>query len=210
MTAVFLTDWFLETEEMLDEAPAIPARTGDCDLQVLPSGADYPLEGFQTLLTWQVDRAREKVVLVTPYLIPDDGLIAALSTAVLRGVDVRIVVSAIADQPLVNLAQSSYYEELLACGVRIHRYREFLLHAKTLRIDKDLGIIGSSNVDIRSFQLNEEVSLLLIGGPSLDRLAGIQDGYIAASDELVLSEWRQRSPLRKLAEGAARLVSPLL
>lgn len=210
MNAVFLTDWFLETEQMLDQAPAIPAAAGKCDLQVLPSGADYPLEGFQTLLTWQVDRARSEVVLVTPYLIPDDGLLAALSTAVLRGVDVRVVVSAVVDQPLVNLAQSSYYDELLACGVHIHRYREYLLHAKTLRIDQELGIIGSSNVDIRSFQLNEEVSLLLIDGPSLKRLAQIQDGYIAASDELIRSEWRKRSPLRKLAEGGARLVSPLL
>lgn len=210
MTAVFLTDWFLETEQLLDEAPAIPKSAGESRLQVLPSGADYPLEGFQTLLTWQVDRARREVVLVTPYLIPDDGLLAALSTAVLRGVDVRVIVSAVADQPLVNLAQSSYYDELLTCGVRIFRYREFLLHAKTLRIDGELGIIGSSNVDIRSFQLNEEVSLLLMDGPSLDRLSQIQDGYVAGSDELRVDEWRRRSPLRKLGEGAARLVSPLL
>ena len=210
MNAVFLTDWFLETEQLLDEAPAIPKPWGEACLQVLPSGADYPLEGFQTLLTWQVDRARREVVLVTPYLIPDDGLLAALSTAVLRGVDVRVIVSAVADQPLVNLAQSSYYEELLACGVRIFRYRQFLLHAKTLRIDNELGIIGSSNVDIRSFQLNEEVSLLLLDGPSLERLAQIQNDYIAGSDELRMDEWRRRSPVRKLAEAGARLVSPLL
>jgi cardiolipin synthase A/B len=210
MNAVFLTDWFLETEQLLEEAPAVPKPTGEACLQVLPSGADYPLEGFQTLLTWQVDRARREVVLVTPYLIPDDGLLAALSTAVLRGVEVRVIVSAVADQPLVNLAQSSYYEELLACGVRIFRYRQFLLHAKTLRIDGELGIIGSSNVDIRSFQLNEEVSLLLLDGPSLERLAQIQDEYIAGSDELRMDEWRRRSPFRKLAEAGARLVSPLL
>lgn len=210
MTAVFLTDWYLETEQLLERNPAIPDRRGDARLQVLPSGADYPLEGFQTLLTWQVDRAREKVLLVTPYLIPDDSLVSAMSTAVIRGVEVHVVVSAVVDQPLVNLAQCSYYDELLACGVRIHRYRQFLLHAKTVRIDDDLGIIGSSNVDIRSFQLNEEVSLLVIDGPSLTRLHEIQDGYLAASDELSRDEWRQRSPLRKLAEGAARLVSPLL
>jgi cardiolipin synthase len=210
MTAVFLTDWYLETEQLLEGEPAIPDRRGDARLQVLPSGADYPLEGFQTLLTWQVDRAREKVLLVTPYLIPDDSLVSAMSTAVIRGVEVHVVVSAVVDQPLVNLAQCSYYDELLACGVRIHRYRQFLLHAKTVRIDDDLGIIGSSNVDIRSFQLNEEVSLLVIDGPSLTRLHEIQDGYLAASDELSRDEWRQRSPLRKLAEGAARLVSPLL
>jgi cardiolipin synthase A/B len=210
MTAVFLTDWYLETEQLLEPEPPIPERAGECRMQVLPSGADYPLEGFQTLLTWQVDRAEKEVVLVTPYFVPDDSLVSALSTAVLRGVDVRVIVSRVVDQPLVNLAQSSYYDQLLSSGVRLHRYREFLLHAKAVRIDDRLGIIGSSNVDIRSFQLNEEVSLLLVDGPSLTRLHELQDSYIAASDELSLEEWRRRSPFRKLAEGAARLVGPLL
>jgi cardiolipin synthase len=210
MTAVFLTDWYLETEQLLEADPPIPNRRDEAQLQVLPSGADYPLDGFQTLLTWQVGRARKEVVLVTPYLIPDDSLVAALSTAVVRGVDVRVVVSAVVDQPLVNLAQCSYYDELLGSGVRIHRYRKFLLHAKMVRVDGDLGIIGSSNVDIRSFQLNEEVSLLVIDQSSLARLHEIEEGYLAGSDELSLDEWRLRSRLRRLAEGAARLVSPLL
>jgi cardiolipin synthase len=210
MTAVFLTDWYLETEQLLDPEPAFPAHAGKCQLQVLPSGADYTLEGFQTLLNWQVDRAQKQVVLVTPYFVPDDSLISALRTAVVRGVEVHVIVSEIVDQPIVNLAQSSYYDELLRGGVRIHRYREYLLHAKSVRIDERLGIVGSSNVDIRSFQLNEEVSLLLLDGPSVASLREIQDGYIAGSDELTLGEWRARSPFRKFLEGGARMVGPLL
>jgi cardiolipin synthase len=210
MTAVFLTDWYLETEQLLDPEPRIPAPAGKCSLQVLPSGADYRLEGFQTLLTWQIDRARDQVVLVTPYFVPDDSLVSALRTAVVRGVEVHVIVSAVVDQPIVNLAQSSYYDQLLTGGVRIHRYRDYLLHAKSVRIDDSLGIVGSSNVDIRSFQLNEEVSLLLIDGPSVASLRQIQDGYLAASDELTLGEWRGRSPFRKFVEGGARMVGPLL
>lgn len=210
MTAVFLTDWFLETEQLLEAEPLVPVSRGDCQLQVLPSGADYPLEGFQTLLTWQIDRAEKQVVLVTPYLIPDDSLVSAMSTAVVRGVDVRVVVSEVVDQPLVNLAQCSYYEQLLSSGVRIHRYRDYLLHAKTVRIDDRLGIIGSSNVDIRSFQLNEEVSLLVLDHTTMQRLRQIHDGYIAGSDELLLDAWRRRSAFRKFAESMARLVGPLL
>lgn len=210
MTAVFLTDWYLETEQMLDAEPAIPAPAGKCRLQVLPSGADYPLEGFQTLLAWQVDRAQKQVVLVTPYFVPDDSLVSSLRTAIVRGVEVHVVVSEVVDQPLVNLAQSSYYDQLLSGGVRIYRYRDYLLHAKSVRIDERLGIVGSSNVDIRSFQLNEEVSLLLIDGPSVASLRAIQDGYLAASDELRLGEWRARSPFRKFVEGGARMVGPLL
>lgn len=210
MTAVFLTDWFLETEQLLEAEPLVPVSRGDCQLQVLPSGADYPLEGFQTLLTWQIDRAEKQVVLVTPYLIPDDSLVSAMSTAVVRGVDVRVVVSEVVDQPLVNLAQCSYYEQLLSSGVRIHRYRDYLLHAKTVRIDDTLGIIGSSNVDIRSFQLNEEVSLLVLDHTTMQRFRQIHDGYMAGSDELLLDAWRRRSAFRKFAESMARLVGPLL
>jgi cardiolipin synthase len=210
MTMVFLTDWYLETEQLLESEPAIPPPGGKCRMQVLPSGADYPLEGFQTLLTWQVDRAEREVVLVTPYFVPDDSLVSALSTAVLRGVEVHVVVSKVVDQPLVNLAQSSYYDQLLSRGVRIHRYRDYLLHAKNVRIDDELGVIGSSNVDIRSFQLNEEVSLLLIDGGSLTRLREVQDGYLANSEELKLDEWRSRPRLRKVVEGLARMVGPLL
>lgn len=210
MTATFLADWYLETEEQLDPAPSIPAAAGHAVAQILPSGADYLIEGFQTLLTWQVDQAKSEVLIVTPYLIPDEGLLAALGTAVLRGVDVRIIVSAVVDQPMVSLAQASYYDELLGRGVRIHRFGDYLLHAKNVRIDGRLGIIGSSNVDIRSFQLNEEVSLLLLDSDSIEALRAIQNGYLAASDEISLDLWRRRSSVRKLVENAARLVSPLL
>jgi cardiolipin synthase len=210
MSAIFVSDWYQETEELLDNAIAVPARTGASAMQVLPSGANYPLEGFLTMLTWQVGQAESEIVIVTPYLIPDEALLVALQTAVVRGVEVHIVVSAVVDQWLVNLAQASYYDELLARGVRIHRYRDYLLHAKAVRIDGRLGVVGSSNVDIRSFQLNEEVSLLLMDGDTIRDLKRIQDGYLAASDEIALDAWRQRARLRKLAENAARLVSPLL
>lgn len=210
MSAIFVSDWFMETEELLEAAVPLPDPAGFSTLQVLPSGANYPLEGFLTLLTWQVARAEREVVLVTPYFIPDEGLLGALITAVLRGVEVHIIVSEVVDQLLVNLAQSSYYDELLSHGVRIHRYRGYLLHAKAVRIDESLGIVGSSNVDVRSFQLNEEVSLLLLDRPTIDDLARIQREYMAGSEELDLATWRARSRMRRLAENGARLVSPLL
>ncbi|WEK45605.1 MAG: phospholipase D-like domain-containing protein [Candidatus Andeanibacterium colombiense] len=210
LTAVFVADWYLETEKLLDPQPAIAPPAGDAELQVLPSGANYPLSGFLTLLVWQVDRAEREVTIVTPYLVPDEGLLAALRTAVLRGVEVRIVVSAVVDQWFVNLAQASYYDELLSAGVRIHRYRDYLLHAKNIRIDGRLGIVGSSNVDIRSFQLNEEVSLLLLDPASVEHLRAVQEGYFAHSDPVIPEQWRRRGRLRRLAENFARLVSPLL
>jgi len=210
MTALFLADWFLETEEMLAEDVAIPAATGAAVTQLLPSGSHYPLNGFETLLIWQVHAARAQVVITTPYFIPDEALLGALRTAVARGVTVDIIVSAAVDQPLVSLAQRSYYDDLLHAGVRIHLFRGFLLHAKHVCVDGTLAIVGSSNVDIRSFQLNDEVSLLLLDRPSIAGLETIQHGYLARSDAIDLATWRRRPWPRRLAENMARLVSPLL
>lgn len=210
MEAVIRGDWFMETSEMPRSDAELPVAVGDTSGQLLPSGAAYPLEGFESLLVWQIHSATERVVLVTPYLIPDDGLVGAMRTAAARGVCIDVVVSAVVDQRLVNLAQCSYYEELLGCGVRIHAYRNYLLHAKNVSIDGQLAILGSSNVDLRSFELNEEVSLLLYGGDSVRALVDIQNAYIEHSDHLDLEVWRQRFAGRKFAENLARLISPLL
>jgi cardiolipin synthase len=162
------------------------------------------------VLVWQIHAARERVTIVTPYLIPDDALISAMRTARARGVEIDLIVSAVVDQRLVHLAQCSYYDAILAEGVRIHRYRDYLLHAKSVAIDRRLAIVGSSNVDLRSFQLNEEVSLLLLDPDAIGRVEHVQRGYIEASDPLGLDEWRRRPRLLRVAENLARLMSPLL
>ena len=210
MEAVIRGDWFMETGTLpADDATPAP-HAGETLAQLLPSGAAYPLEGFESLLVWQIHSAVERVVLVTPYFIPDDGLVGAMRTAVARGVRVDVVISAVVDQRLVNLAQCSYYDELLGCGIGIHAYRDALLHAKNVSIDGRLAIVGSSNVDLRSFELNEEASLLLYGGPAVDTLIALQAGYIENSMHLDLVGWRQRPSPRRFAENLARLISPLL
>jgi cardiolipin synthase len=209
MDAVIVGDWYLETEAMLEPA-AVPPPDGDALLQLLPSGADYPLEGFETLLVWQLHKAERRVVVVTPYLVPDEDVLGAMRTAVARGVAVDLIVSKIADQKLVSLAQRSYFESLLKAGVSIYRFRKFLLHAKNVSIDDSLAIIGSSNVDLRSFQLNDEVSLLLHDGESIRRLQAIQHGYIEESDCLSLKQWQARPRTQKVLESLARMVGPLL
>jgi cardiolipin synthase len=211
MAAVVAGDWSMEGEGPPRPSPvAIPAPEGEARLQLLPSGADYPMEGFETLLVWQVHRARQRVILVTPYFIPDEDVIGAMRSAATRGVIVDLIVSAVVDQRIVHLAQCSYFDELLAAGIRVHRYRNFLLHAKNASIDGELGVVGSSNVDLRSFQLNEEASLLLYDADAITRLKAIQEDYIAASDQLHLSKWRTRPRLQKLLENIARIMSPLL
>jgi len=111
---------------------------------------------------------------------------------------------------LVGLAQRSYYEELLLSGVRIHRYRDKLLHAKHLTIDGELALIGSSNVDVRSFVLNSEVSLVCYDAAVTAELRAVQEGYFAESDLLDYEGWVRRPFAVRLSENLARLVSPLL
>ena len=210
MEAQFLGDWFLETGVQPPDSIEPKQTNGDAVLQLLPSGAEYPLAGFETLLVWQLHQARHRTVIVTPYFIPDEDVLDAMRTTAARGVEVHLVLSKVVDQRIVNLAQRSYYDGLLSAGVRIHLFRDYLLHAKNVGIDAKLGILGSSNVDLRSFQLNEEVSLLLQDDHSAEALANVQRGYIQESEELHLEEWRQRGRPAMVLENLARLISPLL
>jgi cardiolipin synthase len=212
LQAVFVTDWFMESGTLLDapEVFPLPTATGPAAAQVLPSGPDYPTMNVQRLLVALVHGARERVVITTPYFIPDEALLQALETAVQRGVAVHLVVSRLADQLLVSLAQRSYYAELLRAGVRIHRYRDKFLHAKHLSIDDTVTLIGSSNMDIRSFVLNAEVSLVCYDPSVTARLRAEQERYFAGSDLLLPEEWDRRSLPAKVSENLARLMSPLL
>lgn len=210
MEAIVRGDWSLETGKPPASPVVIPAPTGTAQAQLLPSGADYTQEGFETVLVWQVHQARERIVIVTPYFIPDEDLLGALHTATARGVSVDIVLSGVVDQRLVNLSQRSYYDGLLTAGVKIHLYRGYLLHAKNVGIDGRLAVVGSSNVDLRSFQLNQEVSLLLYDEATVAKVDAIQRGYLEGSDLLKLEEWRRRPLLHRLGENIARLFNSLL
>jgi cardiolipin synthase A/B len=134
----------------------------------------------------------------------------ALKTAVLRGVDVHLVVSKVSDQKLVRLAQRSYYAELLASGVHIHLYESKLLHAKNVSVDHRMGLVGSSNIDIRSFVLNSEVSLILYDEGSVRDLVAVQEQYLSGSEHLTLREWSARPFAIRIVENLARMLSPLL
>ena len=145
-----------------------------------------------------------------PYLIPDEALLQALQTAVLRGVDVTLVVPLQMDQILVCLAQRSYYEDMMDGGIRICCYGKRFLHAKHVTIDDRLAWIGSSNLDIRSFALNAEIVVLLYDHGVCARLIEEQMRYLREGEIIDPAAWRQRPLRRKVAENLARLMSPLL
>jgi len=209
---IFAADWFLETTEVLDGSAEFPGPeiAGGVPAQALASGPAFPTQNNQRLIVALVHGARKKVVLTTPYFVPDDPLLQAMQTAVLRGIEVHLVVSERGDHFLVSLAQRSYYEELLQAGVRIHLYRKNFLHAKHLSIDDAVAVIGSSNLDIRSFALNAEVMLMIYDSGVAALLAAEQQRYYANSRILTLATWKQRSFRSQVAQNLARLLSPLL
>ncbi len=209
--AMFASDWYLETGERIATIPGpIPIAEGPAVLQAMPSGPDFGTAGYERLLVELVHEAREEVTIVSPYLIPDDALLTAVRNAVARSVAVNLIVSHVVDQRLVRLAQRSYYQELLEAGVRIYRYRSHLLHTKAVAVDRTVGIVGSSNADMRSFALNAEISLILHGGDTVAPLLDVLHNYVEHSDRLPLAAWRSRPHPTRVIENLARLVSPLL
>jgi len=173
----------------------------------LASGPDFSTQNNQRFIVALFHAARKQIKITMPYFIPDEPMPQALQTAVLRGVDVHVVFSEAGDQVLVSWAQRSYYEERLEAGIKVHLHRKSFLHAKFLTIDDHIGLVGTTNMDIRSFVLNTE-HILVIHDPGMtSRLKTEQRRYIANCRSLDLEQW-QRRPLRiKLAEHLARLMA---
>jgi cardiolipin synthase A/B len=210
LEAVFASDWFIETGERLDVVATTPVCDADACTQLLPSGPAYPFENARDTVNALIHLARRELVLATPYFVPDDTTLGALRIAALSGVRVTLIVSASNNQWLTALAQRSYYAELLAAGVRIALYRPHFLHAKHMRIDEGIALVGSINLDIRSFALNAEVGLLCYDRAVASRMRAIEEAYLADAEFPTLEAWRRRPHWRRSLEGLARLADSFM
>jgi len=213
LNAVFVTDWYSETEELLplDTTPVVLGTDEALlDAQVLPSGPSFENDNNLKLFTFLLHSAQRRISITSPYFVPDESTLMAIVTAASRGVEVELFVSAIGDQHLVYHAQRSYYEALLRAGVAIYLYRApTVLHSKHFSIDDDVAVIGSSNMDIRSFSLNMEVSVMVHGRRFVNDMRAIEDDYRATSDRLTLEDWMKRPALGKINDSLARLTASL-
>lgn len=215
LNAAFITDWYSETQELLGGriAPEVRGRipvTGDVLCQVLPSGPGFEHNNNLMLFVALFYAARRHITIVNPYVVPEESFLLALTTAAQRGVEVTLIVSEIGDQFLVYHAQSSYYEELLRAGVKIYRYQApVILHSKSISIDDDIAVIGSSNLDIRSFELNMEITLVCYGTEVAADLRKLEEEYLSCSRPLYLEDWHARPLYIKLFDNLARLTSSL-
>jgi len=178
--------------------------------QLVPSGPGFVTENNLRMFTTLIYSATRRISLTSPYFVPDESLLYAVTTAAQRGIEVELFVSEEADQFMVGHAQASYYRQLLEAGVRIWLYpAPAVLHAKHFTIDDDVAVIGSSNMDMRSFALNYEISMLLLGKEIVDRMRTIEDGYRASCRELTTAEWAQRPRRLKYVDNVMRLTSSL-
>lgn len=220
LQAVFAEDWHYQTNEDLDQARYFePTRwssnagelPGDVAVQVVPSGP-HTTEGsiVRDLLLEALHASRDRVIITTPYFVPDDAMMAALRLAAVRGVQVDLVVPKRTDSRIADLIARSRFEALMAAGVHIHQHRVGLLHAKTMSVDDALAFVGSANFDVRSFFLNFELSLLLYGPDAAARLRASQRQYLNESTVLRASEWVRRPRSVRLSEDVASLFSPLM
>jgi cardiolipin synthase len=211
LEALFVADWYQETNELLETPQPRPATTpGSPSLwgQVVPSGPAFEGENNLRLFNAMVYGARERLILSSPYFVPDESMRYAITTAAERGVDVNIMVSEIADQNLVFYAQRSYYDELLLSGVKVWLYRKpTILHSKFIVVDDAMSVIGSSNIDMRSFSLNLEVSVLFADPHVVDQLSQLFETCRENSIPLSLDTWRSRAFYQRFIEGLARLTA---
>jgi cardiolipin synthase len=212
LNVVFATDWLSETDESLESQLQLPEhpRRGRVTAQVVPSGPGFATENNLRLFNTLIYSAQHRISICSPYFVPDDSLLYAITTAAQRGVDVELFVSEKGDQFLVHHAQRSYYEALLEAGVRIYLYRApLVLHAKHFTIDDEVSVLGSSNMDMRSFSLNMEVSVMLLGAETVDLMRSVEQNYREESIELTLGDWLHRPMLAKYVDNVARLTATL-
>lgn len=209
--ALFVTDWFCETDELLDssrEQASDEQRGGTLLAQVAPSGPAYDQENNLALFNSLLYHAERRISITSPYFVPEQSLLGAITTAARRGVDVELFVGEIGDQFMVFHAQHSYYSELLSAGVKIYLYpAPHILHSKHVSVDDQVAVIGSSNMDIRSFQLDLEVMLMVCGRTFVDQVKAVEDEYRRLSKPLQLVDWERRGFWRSVIDNVMRLTS---
>ena len=178
---------------------------------MVPTGPDQPTELFQDLIVKSIFLARQRVVITSPYFIPNEAMLLALRLAALRGVQVDLVIPRRCDHPLVQAAGSFYCDYLMRYGVNVYLFREGMLHAKTLTVDDELAMFGSANYDIRSFDLNFELNLFIHAEEAVEEMRALAAGLsrpIATGPPP--DDWPSRTWLGRLKVNLAKLFSPLL
>ena len=213
---VFLTDWFVATgqkplaQKYFPQLTHEAGREGRSVIQIAVSGADSPQETIYQAYFYAIAQAKTSIYIQTPYFVPDEGLLTALKTAVLAGVDVRIMFPAIADHFCVYNASLSYLEELMALGAKVHLYQKGFIHSKVVLVDGEMASVGTANMDIRSFMINSEINAFIYDDDTVKRLYQMFYDDLTHCVTLSYEAFRRKSLWQRSKESFCRLFSPLL
>ncbi|CAM3201883.1 cardiolipin synthase [Sporolactobacillus spathodeae] len=183
---------------------------GEVGIQIVSSGPDRRWEQIKNAIIKMILSAKECVYIQTPYLIPDQSLLNAISVAALSNVDVRIMIPNKPDHPFVYWATFSNIGLLLEAGAHVFLYQNGFLHAKTIVVDRRLATVGTSNIDYRSFSLNFEVNAFIYHEDTASNLATIFLSDCRLSKELAIEDYNRRSLMIRFKESVSRLLSPIL
>jgi cardiolipin synthase len=210
---VFFQDWAFASSERIDPQeyfPRDPPSRGDATIAIVPSGPDTRNEAIHRLFFGAIVGAEHEVLVTTPYFVPTESLLVAMELAAMRGVDVELLLPGRSNHRVTFHAGRSFYGQLLDAGVELREYVPGIVHAKTVVVDGRVALVGSANMDLRSFRLNFEVHTLVHDQGTATRLHEAFASYRADSRLVEPSAWAARSWPLRVKEGAARLVSPLL
>ncbi|WP_242865744.1 cardiolipin synthase [Desulfosporosinus sp. HMP52] len=212
LQGIFLNDWYFVTRQEINGEQYYPELrvSQNIPIQILASGPDSKWKSILHSFFSSITLAQHRVYIETPYFIPDQSLIMALKTAALSGIDVHLIVQGNPESKLTFLAMNSYFEELLQCGIKIFQYMKGTLHAKILIVDNHLALVGSANMDMRSFLLDFEVCAYIYDQSTTEQLIDHFEMDLEECQEIKLKEIQSRSFTERLKESCARVFSPLL
>jgi cardiolipin synthase len=213
LQVIFLLDWeFVSGQTLTDQESFFPETdvTGEKLIQIAASGPDSDWEAVRQSYFALINSAQKSIKITSPYLIPDEGILLALKTAALSGVDIKIILPGKPDHKLVYWASQSYFEELIEAGIEIYVYQPGFIHAKIISVDGEVASLGSANLDMRSFQLNFEVNAMLYDQELVAKIDADFTKDLANSVKVDSVEFSRRPLISKMRQSAARLLSPIL
>jgi cardiolipin synthase len=206
---VFLEDWYWACGKVIDLAWDADPRQADQQAAIIPTGPADPGESWQLMVAEAANSSRERLWIASPYFVPDEGVLTALQTAALRGMDVRILLPQQADHLLVWLSSFTFLEQTIPYGVKLFRYAKGFLHQKVMLIDDRLACVSTANLDNRSFRLNFEISALSPDPVFVAEVKAMLENDFEGATESKVSDFTGRSFGFRAACRAARLLSPV-
>lgn len=211
---LFISDWnFCCPNELKPDDFHFKVNPGIGDnkfVQIAAGGPHSPQPSVAYSILQAINIAKEEILITTPYFIPSESINDAICIAALSGLRVKLLVPGICDSKFVNAASKSYYNELLLAGVEIYLYQKGFVHAKTLVADRKLSMVGTANMDHRSFELNFEVNAIVYDRDFAEQMRQVFMNDLKDAEKIDAERWFSRPAYVQLPERFARLCSPIL